>query len=136
MKAFFSTFDTSTVGLMGIHILEGERPLFYYGQNYMGALEAYVAAVMFALFGVSTTSLSLSPILFALGWIAATYLLYSELFDHRAGLAAALCTAAAGWYPLWFSMASNGGYPGTFFFGTLFLYFAVRFAGAELSPRL
>ena len=60
LKAFFSTFDTSTVGLMGIHILEGERPLFYYGQNYMGALEAYVAAVMFALFGVSTTSLSLS----------------------------------------------------------------------------
>jgi hypothetical protein len=136
VKAFFSTSDTSTVGLMGIHILEGERPLFYYGQNYMGALEAYVAAVMFALFGVSTTSLSLSPILFALGWIAATYLLFSELFDPRAGLAAALCTAAAGWYPLWFSMASNGGYPGTFFFGTLFLYFAVRFAGGELSPRL
>lgn len=136
LKAFFSTFDTSTVGLMGIHILEGERPLFYYGQNYMGALEAYVAAFMFALFGVSTTSLSLSPILFALGWIAAMYLLFSELFDPRAGLAAALCTAAAGWYPLWFSMASNGGYPGTFFFGTLFLYFAVRFAGGELSPRL
>ena len=48
VKAFYSTFDTSTVGLMGIHILEGEFPLFYYGQNYMGALEAYTAAVMFA----------------------------------------------------------------------------------------
>ncbi len=134
LKAFFSSFDTSTVGLMGLHILEGERPLFYYGQDYMGSLEAYVAALMFALFGISTTSLSLSPILFALGWIVAMYLLFAELFDIPAGIAASLCTAATGWYPLWFSMASNGGYPETFFFGTLFLYLAVRLVGRELSP--
>ncbi len=134
LKAFFSSFDTSTVGLMGLHILEGERPLFYYGQDYMGSLEAYVAALMFALFGVSTTSLSLSPILFALGWIAAMYLLFAELFDAPAGIAAALCTAAAGWYTLWFSMGSYGGYPEIFFFGTLFLYLAVRLVGRDLSP--
>ena len=60
VKAFFSTFDTSTVGLMALRILkEGERPLFYYGQDYMGALEAYGAALLFALFGPTTTVLSL-----------------------------------------------------------------------------
>jgi hypothetical protein len=132
VKAFFSTFDTSTTGLMALHILEGERPLFYYGQSYMGALEAYVAALMFSIFGISTTALSLSPILFTVGWIAATYLLFDELFSARAGLAAALCTAAPGWYSLWFSMGPYGGYSNTFFFGTVFLYLAVRLAGREL----
>jgi hypothetical protein len=133
VKAFFSTFDTSTVGLMAMHILEGERPLFYYGQDYMGALEAYVAAVMFFLFGVSTTALSLAPILFAAGWIFAMYHLFSELLGFRAGLAAALCTAAGGWYTMWFSMGSYGGYSNTFFFGTVFLALSVRLAGRDLS---
>ena len=79
LKAFCTTFDTATVGLMGIRILQGERPLFYYGQNYMGALEAYVAAALFRLFGVSTTVLSLAPTLFALGWIAGAFFLFRRL---------------------------------------------------------
>ncbi|MDH3327705.1 MAG: hypothetical protein OEM01_00550 [Desulfobulbaceae bacterium] len=125
VKAFYSTFDTSTVGLMGLHILEGEFPLFYYGQNYMGALEAYTAALMFSIFGVSTVSLSMAPISFALGWIFATYLLFSKLFGRTGGIAAALCTSAVGWYGLWFSMGSYGGYSGFFFFGTVFIYLSL-----------
>jgi len=135
VKAFYSTFDTSTVGLMAIHILDGELPLFYYGQNYMGALEAYAAALMFQIFGISTTTLSLSPIAFAVAWIAATYRLFKELFDWRSGLAAALCTAAAGWHPMWLSMSSYGGYPAFFFLGTCFLSMAVSCAkGVKASP--
>jgi hypothetical protein len=88
---------------------------------------------MFSLFGVSTTSLSLAPILFAVGWIAAMHLLFSELLGLRAGLAAALCTAAGGWYTMWFSMGSYGGYSNTFFFGTFFLWLAIRLAGRDLS---
>ena len=132
VKAFSSTFDTSTVGLMAMHILEGDRPLFYYGQTYMGALEAYATAIMFFLFGISTTTLSFAPILFAAGWIVAMYLLFAELFSARAGLAAALCTAVGGWYAMWFSMASYGGYGATFLFGTVFLTLAVRTAGRDL----
>lgn len=124
-KAFYSTFDTSTVGLMGFHILEGEFPLFYYGQNYMGALEAYTAALMFSIFGVSTFSLSLAPILFALGWIFTTYLLFTKLYGQRGGIAAALCVAVPGWYGLWFSMGSYGGYSVLYFLGTLFIYLSL-----------
>ncbi|MCL7488656.1 MAG: hypothetical protein M8357_10845 [Desulfobulbaceae bacterium] len=126
VKSFFSTFDTSTVGLMALRILrEFEYPLFYYGQDYMGALEAYSAAVFFSLFGVSTTILSLAPTFYTLGWVFATYLLFAEISGVAGGLAASLTVAVCGWYPLWFSMATYGGYPATFFFGTLFLWLIV-----------
>src|SRR2546425_3067027 len=46
--------DEATIGLMGLHILHhGELPIFFYGQNYMGALQAYLGAGFFALFGSS-----------------------------------------------------------------------------------
>lgn len=135
VKAFFSTFDTSTVGVMALRILQdGERPLFYYGQDYMGALEAYTTAFFFALFGPSTTVLSLAPTLYALGWILATYLLFAEIFGVAGGLAAALSAAACGWYSLWFTMASYGGYPETFLFGTLFLWLVVRICHRSEGP--
>ena len=35
--------DEGVVGLMAMHILEGrELPVFFYGQDYLGALEAYL----------------------------------------------------------------------------------------------
>src|SRR5262245_56727648 len=37
--------DEATFGLMALHISErGAHPIFFYGQTYMGALEAYLAA--------------------------------------------------------------------------------------------
>jgi hypothetical protein len=132
--AYSSTFDTSTVGLMALHILEGERPLFFYGQHYMGSLEAYVAAVMFKLFGVSVFTLSLSPILFSLAWIGAVYLLFAEIYDRRIGLIAALVTAVPGWETLWYNIGSYGGYPAALFFGTFALWLQVRIVTRSLTP--
>lgn len=44
--------DEAIVGLMARHILTGnEQPIFFYGQAYMGSLDAYLVAVGFALFG-------------------------------------------------------------------------------------
>ena len=44
--------DEVLPGLMARHILlEGERPVFFYGQHYFGALEAYAIAALFAVFG-------------------------------------------------------------------------------------
>ena len=40
--------DEGTMGIMGLDIAyRGATPVFFYGQNYMGALEAYLAAPMF-----------------------------------------------------------------------------------------
>ncbi|GGO16696.1 hypothetical protein [Micromonospora parathelypteridis] len=44
--------DEATMGLAALHIARGEGfPVWFYGQQYMGALEAYLAAPVFALAG-------------------------------------------------------------------------------------
>jgi hypothetical protein len=134
---YVSNFDSATPGLMALHILRGEDfPLFYYGQHYMGALEAYVAAAFFFLFGVSDISLSLSAIVFSLGWTAGTYAVFSEIGGRRAGLVAAATTIAPPWTALWYSVLTYGGYPATFCLGTWVLWLCLRIQrlGAEGRP--
>ena len=86
---YTSTFDSGTVGLMSVNIAQGERPLFFYGQPYFGALEAYLAALFISLFGFSEFVISLSPISFTLAWVVFTYLLFSRIHNRTAGLVAA-----------------------------------------------
>ncbi|MGN9775508.1 hypothetical protein ACTMS0_06995 [Micromonospora sp. H33] len=52
--------DEATMGLAALHIAQGrEFPVWFYGQAYMGTLEAYLAAPLFALAGPSTLALRL-----------------------------------------------------------------------------
>jgi hypothetical protein len=45
--------DEGTYGMMAINIaFHGDHPIFMYGQNYMGTIQAYLAALMFRLFGI------------------------------------------------------------------------------------
>ncbi len=48
-----SFYDEAVTGEMALHILKGEPQLFFWGQPYMGALEAYLSAFLFYLFGSS-----------------------------------------------------------------------------------
>ncbi|WP_434971546.1 hypothetical protein [Micromonospora peucetia] len=52
--------DEATMGLAALHISRGQEfPVWFYGQAYMGTLEAYLAAPVFALAGPSTLALRL-----------------------------------------------------------------------------
>jgi hypothetical protein len=52
--------DQAVVGLMAKHLADGRAfPLFYYGQHYMLAVEPWLAAPLFALFGASIAALKL-----------------------------------------------------------------------------
>ena len=52
--------DEAVFGLMAKHLAEGRAfPLFMYGQNYILAVEAWLAAPMFLLFGASIPALKL-----------------------------------------------------------------------------
>src|SRR5262249_52903124 len=79
--------DQAVVGLMGVHILKGEFPAFYWGQSYGGTLESFVAALLFSLFGVSRLTLNLAPFLFSLLFLLLTWRLAETVFDRRTGLA-------------------------------------------------
>ncbi len=133
---YVSTFDSATPGLMAFHISRGESfPLFFYGQHYMGAIEAYVAAVFFLIFGPSDLSLSLSAILFSLGWTAGTYAVFSEIGGRRAGLVAAATTIAPPWIALWYNVLTYGGYTVTFCLGTWALWLCLRIARMGVDGR-
>lgn len=84
--------DQAIVGLMAKHLAEGRAfPLFYYGQNYMLGVEAWLAAPLFAVAGASVTALKL-PLL-AINVLVALLLL--RIFEREVGLRPALAAVPA-----------------------------------------
>ncbi len=67
--------DEATMGLAALHIARGEDfPIWFYGQQYMGTLEAYLAAPVFALaggpslLGLRLPTLALYALFLLLAW--------------------------------------------------------------------
>src|SRR5436853_3919564 len=68
--------DEAIMDLMALHINNhGEHPLFFYGQAYMGPIEAYIGALCFRLFGQSVFSLRLGLIPFFALFLISIYFL-------------------------------------------------------------
>ncbi|HEX2923841.1 MAG TPA: glycosyltransferase family 39 protein, partial [Chloroflexota bacterium] len=102
--------DEAIVGLMARHILHGERPLFYYMQPYMGSLEAYLIAALFALFGSSTFVLKLVPMLGALLFVALLFVTGYRLRGLTAAIIAGLFGALPPAFLAIWSLKARGGY--------------------------
>jgi len=73
--------DEAIVGIQAQHILRGEVPIYYYAQQYMGSLEAYLIAFLFALAGASVWTLRAEPILLSLFVVWLTWRLASALAE-------------------------------------------------------
>ncbi len=73
--------DEALVGIQAEHILRGELPIYFYGQPYMGSLEAYLAALVFAIFGPSAWALRTEPALLSLALVWLTWRLATALAD-------------------------------------------------------
>src|SRR5216110_1331008 len=72
--------DEAVVGLMARHIaFLGDRPVFYYGQPYLGSLEAFSTAPLFRIFDSSALLLKLVPTAYGLGFLAFTAILARRL---------------------------------------------------------
>lgn len=67
--------DEAVVALMARHILQGEAPIFFYRQAYMGSLYAWLTAMGFALAGESDWVLRIVQSLLYLGVILTKILL-------------------------------------------------------------
>src|SRR6266704_1255862 len=88
--------DEAIIGLMGKHIL-GARyfPFYMYGQAYNAgaAWEAYLAAIAFALFGVSVISLKGCIVVLSLLALFLFYRMCLALYDQRTALLATIVFA-------------------------------------------
>jgi hypothetical protein len=103
--------DEGIVGLMGKHILEQHAtPVFFYGQSYLGALEAYCAAAMFAVFGVGFTSLRAVPFLFSVGLGVVVYRFAYRFHSAEVARWSTALVAVAPMYFLQWNLKARGGF--------------------------
>lgn len=121
--------DEGMMGLMGMHIaFHGEWPLFYYGQGYMGTLEAYLAAIFFQLFGVSTFTLLLGLVIMYTVFLIAMYRLTSLLYSKGLALVVIVLLCLGSNPMLSRELVAIGGYPETLLFGTIIMLLALWLA--------
>jgi hypothetical protein len=124
--------DEAIVGLMAKHISEGQKiPVFYYGQNYMGSLEALCVAGLFKLFGVSSVALKIVPFFFSLVLILVVYEITCLVADKVAArFAAVLCAIPPSALVIWSAMA-RGGFIEIVLVGALAFLLAFRWMKSE-----
>ncbi len=127
--------DEALVGIQAEHILRGEHPAYFYGQAYMGSLEAYLMALIFAVAGPSVWSLRAEPILLSLGVVWLTWRLAGALAEtaHLSQNArllfqtlAALFAALTPLYDTVLQLRTLGGYIETFILMLLLLLSALQ----------
>jgi 4-amino-4-deoxy-L-arabinose transferase-like glycosyltransferase len=114
--------DEAVVALMARHTLQGQWPIFFYGQSYMGSLDATLIAAAFALLGQSVLVIRLVQSVLFLGIVVTSYLLGIRILDDRwkagtAALLVALPTVLVSTY----TTATLGGYGEILLLGNLLL---------------
>jgi hypothetical protein len=119
-------YDEATSGLLGLAVLQGELPIYFFGQPFMGALDGYLTAVIFWLFGVSARTLELVPVLLGLATVGLTVRLAWDAFGSRAALFTAALLAVPPDFLLFWSHEARNHYPLTLLLGTLALLLALR----------
>lgn len=121
--------DSATCYLMALRILGGDRPLYFYGQDYQGAAEAYITAGLFKIFG---PSIPLAGAVSLMEWSLAVgvgvYLLIRGTSKYH-GIAGGLFAAVAVPYTLHYVVVPYWGYPGGLLLGMLALLPACSILG-------
>jgi len=123
--------DEAVVGLMARHILQGERPIFFYGQAYLGSLDAWFVAGAFAVFGESVLAIRLVQIMLYALTLLTTYHLALKIYANvrLARIALVLLVVPTPLLTL-YTTATLGGYGETLVFGNSLLLLAL-----DLSER-
>ena len=117
--------DEAIVALMARHILAGERPLFFYGQAYLGSLDAVLIAIGFRFFGQSVDVVRLVQGLLYLGTVGSVMLLARLLYSNwRHGVLVGWLLAVPTINVSLYTTASLGGYGEAMLIGTWSLILA------------
>jgi hypothetical protein len=120
--------DEAVVALMAKHILQkGERPIFFYGQPYSGALDAYLTAGAYALIGPRVLGGRLVQMALFELYVVIVFLLAGRVTGSRwAASASALLVAASTPLLATYTLVSVGGYGESLVLGTLILWLALH----------
>lgn len=114
------TGDEQLTGIVAKHVAEGRSvPTYLYGQFYMGAFEAYVAAPFVTLFGTTVLGLRFGMLLLYTVFFLASYRLAARVFSPWFAVAVAGLLALGSDRVLRDELMANGGYPEMLALGAL-----------------
>lgn len=133
----FLDVDEAVQALMATHIARGESlPLFFYGMNYAGAPEAYLAGAAVRLGCDAAVAVKAVALLSSLGLLAVLPLLVRRFAGDGPALLAMAYLALPPRFLLEWSLYAVGGYMATLFAGTLLvlLWHRARAAGRAPGP--
>ncbi len=113
--------DEATMGIMAIHVAyQSKHPAIFYGQNYMGTIEAYIGSFLFHLTGgPSLFALRLGVVLLTMLFLVTMYMLTRLLYSRKLALLTLilLCVGSAPY--LTRQTIATGGSSQTLLFGAL-----------------
>jgi hypothetical protein len=119
--AFPFNADEAIVGLMARHILQGSWPTFFYGQAYMGSLDASLVAGAFTLMGPGVEPIRLVQAALYLGTVLTTIELARRILGAAPALVAGLFMAVPTVNLTLYTTISLGGYGEALLIGNLLL---------------
>ena len=118
--------DEAIVSLMARHILQGSPPVFFYGQSYMGSLDAFLIALVFRVFGEAVWVIRLVQGLLYLALLLSTgWLGRLGYGSWTVGVTAMLLLAVPPVNVSLYTSVSQGGYGETLLTGNLLLLLGI-----------
>jgi hypothetical protein len=137
MDAFPFNADEAIVGLMARHILDGHWPTFFYGQAYMGSLDASLVALAMVVFGKQVFAIRIVQVLLYAGTVVTTMVLGWKIYRSRwAGWVAGMLMAIPSVNVTLYTTVSLGGYGEALLIGNLILLLTLNIDESPTSPHL
>ena len=128
--------DEAVVALMARHILQGERPLFFYGQAYMGSLDAYLVAAAFQMVGERVLAIRVIQVILFAAVLATSYPIVARFTcARRPAVMVALLLAFPPVLLTLYTTASLGGYGEAMLAGNLVLWWGHRLGTEDTRHR-
>ncbi len=131
--------DEAVMGLMGVDIWRhGARPIFTYSQDYIGSLQAYLSAPLFALLNGDPLALRLATLVQTMLFLVVMYALARRLYAPGVALLTLALLALGPEYALKHELQAGVGAQDTLLFGALVVWLAtIRLRGGwNLGARL
>jgi 4-amino-4-deoxy-L-arabinose transferase-like glycosyltransferase len=122
--------DEAVVALMARHINQGDFPVFFYGQAYMGSLDALLISFGFRIFGEQIWVIRVIQSLLYLATTAASVELGYRIFNSKkAALLGGILIAVPPVNTVLYTTVSLGGYGELLLIGNLVLLLSIQIAG-------
>lgn len=128
--------DEAVMGLMGSDVLRlGTHPVFTYAEDYIGALQAYLAAPIDALFGPTPFALRLTTTLEFSAFLAVVYTFARAVWSPAVGLVSLAILALGPEWALLREMQAGAGAQDTLLFGALVVWLTYLRLGSAHGER-